>query len=59
MQFGYGKKTFQTYFSIFLKTAIRNVPEVLNVHVNENNKKNRLFLEGFFFSNSEKSTFEK
>ena len=25
------------------------VPEVLNVHVNENNKKNLLFSEGFFF----------
>ena len=26
-----------------------DVPEVLNVRVNENNKKNLLFLEGFFF----------
>ena len=26
-----------------------DVPEVLNVHVNENNLKNQLFLEGFFF----------
>ena len=35
-----------------------NVPEVLNVHLNENNKKNLLFLEGFF-SSSKKLTFEK
>ena len=34
-----------------------NVPEVLNVHVNES-KKNLLFLE-FFFSRREKLTFEK
>ena len=26
-----------------------NVPEVLNVHVNKNNKKIDFFLEGFFF----------
>ena len=26
-----------------------HVPEVLNVHVNENKTKNLLFLEGFFF----------
>ena len=41
---------------LFLKTyrllhfsGINDVPEVLNVHVNENNLKNLLFLEVFFF----------
>ena len=34
------------------------MPEVLNVHVNEI-KKNLLFLEFFFFPNSEKLPFEK
>ena len=42
------------YLSICSNTY---VPEVLNVHVNEINKKNLLFL-GFFLS-SEKLTFEK
>ena len=36
---------------------LMNVPEVLNVHVNES-KKNLLFLERFFLSNK-KLTFEK
>ena len=27
----------------------QNVPEVLNVHMNESKKKNLLFLERFFF----------
>ena len=35
------------------------VPEVLNVHVNENNFKNLLFLGEFFFASNEKLTFEK
>ena len=39
------------------ETQISDVPEVLNVHVNES-KKNLLFLETFF-SSSEKLTFEK
>ena len=34
-----------------------NVPEVLNVHVNENKKKSTIFR--IFFSSSEKLTFEK
>ena len=37
----------------------KNVPEVLNVHVNENNKKIYFFSKDFFFSSSEKLTFEK
>ena len=36
----------------------KNVPEVLNVHMNES-KKNLLYLQEFFFSSSEKLTFEK
>ena len=36
-----------------------HVPEVLTAHVNENNKKNLLFLEGYFFSSNKKITFEK
>ena len=35
------------------------MPEVPNVHVNENNFKKLIFLEGFFFSSSAKLTFEK
>ena len=35
------------------------VPEVLNVHVNENNKKIYYFWKDFFFASTEKLTFEK
>ena len=35
-----------------------NAPEVLNVHVNENNKKSTIFRK-IFFSSSEKWNFEK
>ena len=35
-----------------------NVPEVLNVHVNENKKKSTFFRK-IFFSSREKLTFEK
>ena len=34
-----------------------HVPEVLNVHTNESEKK--IYFFGFFFSSSEKLTFEK
>ena len=38
--------------------ALHYVPEILNVHVNENKKKSAIF-RIFFFSSSEKLTFEK
>ena len=45
-------------FSNFLKfSTFTNVPEVLNVHVNESKKKSTFF-RNIFFSRSEKFTFE-
>ena len=42
-----------------IRIVVDHVPEILNVHVNENNKKIDSSEKDFFFSSNEKFTFEK